>query len=253
MLKSFRYIRPAIASVLLFSTTALQAAEIDDARQYLACTKLAREKPEEGLETGLAWRDLGGGNPAEHCVIVAMIELRYYDVAARRLEVLAQTMKGEAALRADVLGQAGQAWLLHGDAIRAEANLTTALGLVPGHPDHLVDRARARAALADYGGAVSDLDQAIAAQPSRADAYVFRAAALRYLDRRPKALADAEHALTLAPNNTEALLERGILRRLAGDDEGARHDWVRVLELLPESETARLARANIERMDVKRE
>ncbi len=231
----------------------LRAAEINHAREYQTCMKLARAKPEEGLESALAWRGLGGGNAAEHCVIVAMIELKYYDVAARRLEVLAQTMRREAPLRADVLGQAGQAWLLAGDAVRAEANLTAALGLVPGHPDHLVDRARARAAIGDYRGSVADLDNAIAADPRRADAYVFRAAAYRYLDERSKALADVEMALRLAPDDGEALLERGILKRLAGDNDGARRDWVRVLELFPDSEPGRLARANIERMDIKLE
>ena len=240
-------------AVVLSTVPAARAADQTPVRNYADCIERVDQHPEQGLEQALAWKDFGGGEAAEHCIILAMTALEYYDVAARRLEMLGQTLRRDAASRAQVLAQAGQAWLLAENPQRAEAALTAALGLAPGHPGHLIDRARARAALDDYKGAIADLDIAIASDPSRPEAYVFRAAARRYLGQNGPALADVEAALRLAPNHPEALLERGILKRIAGDEAGARQDWLRLLEVAPDGEAARLARANIERMDVKPE
>ena len=150
-----------------------------------------------------------------------------------------------------MLAQAGQAWLLAGDATRAEATLTTAIDLLKGRPLVMIDRAQARAEMGDYDGALEDLDAAIAADPSNADAYLFRATAHRYLDHLALARADIDTALARAPKDPAAWLESGILNRLAGNDQSARSDWLKVLELEPDGEAARMARANIEKMDVK--
>ena len=57
-----------------------------------------------------------------------------------------------AGLRADVLDQAGQAWLLAGDPVRAYAAAGEATALAPGDPELLIDRAEA-AADAGYSNA----------------------------------------------------------------------------------------------------
>lgn len=61
----------------------------EDAKQYQDCLKLARLKPEDGFESAIAWRDMGGGEPAKHCVAVALIALEKYEEAATRLDALA--------------------------------------------------------------------------------------------------------------------------------------------------------------------
>src|SRR2546426_12804268 len=79
------------------------------------------------------WHDRGGAHPADHCYAVALIGLKQYKEGASRLEKLAQAMvRAPPALRADVLGQASQGWLLAGDPARAYAADGAALGL---HPD----------------------------------------------------------------------------------------------------------------------
>jgi len=250
-LGSTAIIVPLIAGILGAGPAVSLAAEINHAREYARCLELAKSDPGDGFETALAWKAIGGGDAAEHCAALALLHSGKPEYAARRLEVLADSVRKEPAFKAKILAQAGQAWLIKGDARRAEAVFTTALGLAPGEPETLIDRAEARTALADYQGAVEDLTNAISAAPERIDAYVFRASAYRYLDNFGSAGADVEWVLRRDPVNVAALLERGILKRLGEDLAAARKDWLRILELEPDSEAARLARANIEKMDVK--
>jgi tetratricopeptide (TPR) repeat protein len=231
---------------------AAQPAPVDEATLYERCIKLARSSPTAGWERALAWRGDGGGHPAEHCAAVALIGLKQYQEAGTRLEKLAQEMtEASAELRGDVLGQAGQAWLLAGDAARAEAVLSQAMTLAPNDLDIVTDRATARGALGRNEDAIADLDRVITADPKRADAFTYRAAANRALQRLDKALADANAALRLAPDSPDALLERGNVLRLKGDTAGARRDWLRVSLLAPNTEADAAAKANIEKLDLK--
>lgn len=236
---------------LLIAAGRAPAKEIDHAYQYKACMALSKASPQEAFEAALRWRDLGGGDAAQHCVAAALIGLGHFADAAGRLEALAEKAKENPSVKAGLLAHAAQAWLLEGNAPRAEAVLTAALGLTPWDAALMVDRAQARAEQRDYAGAVEDLDRAIARESRRADAYVFRATAYRYLDKLELALADIEKALDLQPSHAEGLLERGILKRLGRDDDGARQDWLTVLRIAPDSPAADAARLNLEKMDVK--
>jgi len=225
-----------------------------EAENYERCMTLARKDPSAAWESALAWQSRGGRHPAEHCAAVALIGLGEYGEAGKRLETLADEMRhAPAELVAEVLGQAGQAWLLAGDAPRAHAALTQALALAPNASDLLVDRAEASAAAADYAHAEQDLDRALTLDPKRADALTFRAAARRALGRLDPALADAQAALKLAPDNPDALLERGNILRMKGDAKGARRDWVRIGLLAPGTPADDAAKANIERLELKTE
>jgi len=248
--------RQFLRAALLGSIATLLAAPGGGAAEisYDGCLSRARETPEQGLEQALAWRDAGGGDAARHCVAIALLNLGRAGLAAERLELLAGDMAGRpATARAEVLAQAGNAWLIAGNAARADAALSTALELAPDDPDLLIDRARALALARNYGRAFADLDRAVALAPDRVDALVFRAAARRQLDDRERALEDVELALALAPDDVDALIERGILYRLAGRDDAARADWLKVLELAPDDPAGDTARANLERLDLKPE
>jgi tetratricopeptide (TPR) repeat protein len=217
-----------------------------DAATYERCMKLARQNPTAAQKLASTWRERGGAHPADHCAAVALIGLKQYKEAATRLEALAQAMaKGPAKLRAEVLDQAGQAWGLAGDPIRAYAAAGAAVALQPDDPDLLIDRAEAAASAGFLEKAVADLDRVLKAEPGRVDALVYRAAAYRALDRLDPALADAEKALATAPNSVPALLERGNIRRLKGDLAGASQDWRRIGQLAPGSRADMAAKANI--------
>jgi tetratricopeptide (TPR) repeat protein len=246
-----RLLLPALLLLTLPAAAQLRDSTAD-AERYDRCLRQAKERPEAGWETALAWRDAGGGHAAEHCAAVALIGLKQPAEAAMRLERLAVEMKrAPVELRAEVLAQAGQAWLLFGDPNRAKATLDEALKLRPDDPDLLTDRAEAAAQAGRYLDAVADLDRVLAKDPQRVDALIYRASARRALDRLDGALSDVERALKLAPNSADALLERGNLRRLKGDTAGARQDWVRVGLLAPDSPAHAAAKANLEHMDLR--
>jgi tetratricopeptide (TPR) repeat protein len=227
-----------------------------DAATYERCMNLAKEDPPAARDLAESWHDRGGGHPADHCLAVALIGLKQYKAAADRLEKLAQAMvHAPAPLRAEVLGQAAQAWLLAGDPARAYAADGAALGLRPGVADLmvadlLVDRAEAAGAAGWFDKSIADLDRVLKADASRLDALIYRASAYRAQNRLDPALADIDKALGLAPDSVPGLLERGNIRRLRGDLDGARQDWVRVAMLAPGSAAETAARANIERLDV---
>ena len=249
---------------LLFITAAAAAAEPTgsptrpagprnaeaDAATYDRCLKLAKQNPGAAQSLAQTWHEQGGAHPAEHCAAVALVGLKRYKEAATRLEALAQAMtSAPAGLRADVFDQAGQAWLLAGDAVRAYAAAGQALGLQPNDPELLLDRAEAAASAGYYDKAVADLDHVLKADPGRVEALIYRASANRALSRRDAALADVEKALALTPNSVPGLLERGNIRWLNGDLEGARADWERIGQIAPGSQADMAARANIEHLE----
>jgi tetratricopeptide (TPR) repeat protein len=223
-----------------------------DAATYDRCLKLAKQNPAAAQSLAQTWHERGGAHPADHCAAVALFGLKRYKEAATRLEALAQAMMtAPTGLRADVFDQAGQAWLLAGDPVRAYAAAGQAVGLQPNDPELLLDRAEAAASAGYFDKAVADLDHVLKVDPGRIEALIYRASANRKLDRRDAALADVEKALAHTPNSVPGLLERGNIRRLNGDLEGARADWERIGQLAPGSQADMAARANIERLGLK--
>lgn len=205
--------------------------------------------PGAALVEARAWRDAGGGFPAEHCAAVALFGLKRYAEAATAFEALAGAMmKERAPLRAGAMQQAAQGWLLAGDPARSRAALDAALRFTPSDPELFIDRARADAEAKDFTTAIADLDSALALAPRRADALIYRASAWRQLDRIDRARADIAAALDIAPDDPAGLLERGDIRRLDGDTAGARLDWERVARLAPASPAAAAAQANLARL-----
>ena len=224
------------------------------AATYDGCLIMARETPERGFEFAVMWLGLGGGEPARHCQAVALIGLNEFGEAATRLEEMAEDSTASTVVRAGLLAQAGQAWLLEGELERAYSAQTTALGLLPLIDRHrleiLVDRAETLAAAQNYWEALDDLNDVIAVDPDNADALAFRASAYRYVDAPNLALEDADRALKADPKNVGALLERGILNQLHNKKAAARRDWLQAIQLAPDSPAAAAARANIEALDV---
>lgn len=246
-----RWVGSLVLSLCALVITTAGAEELNHPREYARCMGLAPSDPNEAFEMATAWKELGGGDAAEHCASVALLHNGQPQYAALRLELLAENIIAEPEFKGEILAQAGQAWLLYGDAPRAEAALTAAVDLLRFQPAVMIDRAQARAAMADYQGAIDDLTTALTADPTRVEAYVFRASAYRYLERFDEARRDLADALIRDPESPEAYLERGIIHRLQSQDNAARDDWLRVLELAPDSEAAAFARTNIEKMDVK--
>jgi tetratricopeptide (TPR) repeat protein len=243
---------PLIVAVLPLAFALAEEGKKRDpeaAQLYQHCVQLARNSPDEGWQEGSAWSSMGGGEPARHCVAIALINMRQFEEGATRLERLADNSEESEHIRAGMLAQAGQAWLLAKQPDNAYRVQSKALELVPDAPDLLVDRSQSQAEQKNYQGALADLDQALRVAPGRADALAFRAAAKRLLGDLDGAKADVAQALASDGNNQEAWLEDGIQRRIGDDKDGARASWQKAIELAPQSETADMARRNIELLD----
>jgi tetratricopeptide (TPR) repeat protein len=221
-----------------------------DAETYERCMTLTRDDPRAARKLAEDWHKRGGSHPAEHCAAVALVGLGDYREAAVRLDALADAMMhAPAGLRAGVLDQAAQAWLLAGDAGRAYGDDSAALGLDPDDAALLVDRAEAAGASRQYGKAIADLDRVLKADPKRLDALIYRATAYRELGELALAATDIEAALQLAPDSIPALLECGNILVIQGDVAAARRAWQRVAALAPATAAAAAAKDNLARLN----
>jgi len=248
--------RQAFLCAIVFFTFCAAKAQgevVDHAQRYHACMAQVHQAPERAFDAGLAWKSLGGGEAAEHCIGAALIGMKRYATGARRLEELANSSRRPKEFKAQILAQAAQGWFLGNDIARARAVLSTAIELSPQNSDLYVDRAHVRASRKHYADALSDLNRALELDVAYVEAYVFRGTIYRLSEDVEKAWSDIELALDLEPANPEALLERGMLYRLEGNDAQARRDWMAAIEVDPEGEIAQTARLNLERMDVKQE
>lgn len=217
---------------------------------YQRCLKVAGAAPQTGIDMALRWRNLGGGEPARHCLAVSMMMAGDSEAAAPLLETLAQSSTATAPVRAGLYRQAGQAWMANADYTRAVDAYVQAATLLARDATIHLDIALAHAALGDYWSAVDDLNTALDFDPFFVDALVLRGSAYRLLELPDLAADDLKRAIGLEQNNTDALLEMGLLARENGEDDRARQYWVRVLETAPNSAAADAVRRHIEEMDV---
>lgn len=240
------------SAALPFSAFAATADGLpEEGNRYEECIAATESDPEQAFEDALAWRDLGGGGAAEHCIAMALLALGYAEDAAQRLDALARRPdSGDPEQRSNMLMQAGEAWLLARRGRLAEDTFSAALMLTPREGAVWAGRARARAMEENWEMAVSDLDSAITFENNNSEFYVLRSAAHKALGNAALARRDIDSALLYDADNPDALAERGMMRAAVGDKNGARQDWVRVLTLAPESAAADVARRGIEAMEV---
>lgn len=252
--------RNAFAAAMLAATLNLPVASwaavasaLDDPalagkNRYDRCLELVKRDAAKASEEASAWATAGGGSAAFHCEALALVEMKRYPEAAQKLED-AGSAGVLPPLHAELLDQAGNAWLLAGNPSKAEAALTSALSFDPKNEDMLSDRARERGLAKNWTGAFEDLTAVLAIDPDRADVYVLRASALHAQGKKSEARADIAHALDIYPNYPEALVERGTMRLEAGDRAGARADWQMAAREAPDSDAGATARARLDRLD----
>ncbi len=220
---------------------------IANSDQYDRCMDMLADDPSGAEALATSWR--GGGEAASHCHALAQIELGNPAAGAALLITLATTSQSPPGARAEMFGQAAQAWTMAGDAPRALDAATQAITLAPEDPDLRVTHAIAALALHQDQAADEDLSDALDADPKRTDALVLRATARRHLGHLADAEADIDKALALDSENPDALLERGIIRERRGDLAGARTDWEKVEDLSPDTPTGDLAQQNLALLD----
>lgn len=207
--------RPTFAFVVWLGFCAAPCAafaNIDprDSVRLQACITKTETAPMEAYEDGLVWRGQSGGIFAEQCIAIAKIANGEVAAGASRLASLATAPDaGDADQRALLLAKAANAWLMVQDFDAALRVLTAALVLKPIEVDHLIDRARAFAGLAQWSKAQDDLTLALSKRPN--DPLIFRLRAEAHLQQRNYSAAelDVGEALRLSPRDIDGYVVRG--------------------------------------------
>lgn len=213
---------------------------------YRSCLSASNLNPAAALTDAEAWEKAGGGVPAQHCAALALVSLKRYAEAGKRLDQLAaEHGVPDVSFRAALYDQAGNAWLLDGNGARAVQSFQAALALSGDDPDLFADLARAQAMRHDWHEVDLDLNAALQISPHRADLLVLRASARRALQHYAEARSDIETALRLRPGDSNALVESGLLRKQLGDLNGARRDFQAALKTAT-GDTAAIAKENLQ-------
>jgi tetratricopeptide (TPR) repeat protein len=185
-----------------------ESAQAVHAARYAQCVALIDTDPEAAYEEGMAWASEGHVLSAYRCAALALIAQDRHDEGARRLESLATALNpDQASLRAELLSQSANAWLLAREPSRARSALTRAIAtMAPGAeqlPDMRIDRARAYAMEGDFRAAEEDLSAALDLRPN--DPLALRLRATARMNQRAFQLAEADalQALTLATNEDD--------------------------------------------------
>jgi len=252
MRSSYFYV-VAVSALLVPGASAVAAESkiFGAADPYQTCVAAIDMNAAEAFDMALAWRDRGGGVPAEHCAALALIALDEAAEAAFRLGTLAaRNDAGDGPGRAKLLAEAGNAWLLANQWENADAAFSAALKLTPRDSEIWTDRARARAARQNWTDAEKDLTNAITFTNTRPEYYVLRATARAAQGDKAGYRDDIAAALLIDPTFPEALVERGSIKLEAGDAAGARADWVQVLVRAPDSPAADVVRTRIEMLEI---
>ena len=130
-----------ITSAAEAQTSSYEAVE---RARYEACLERIETDPENAYEDALTWKFDGGGWPALHCEARALVTLGEEGEGARRMEAMGMaTDGGNDAMRVLVLAEAGEAWLLAGEAENARRAYTNALSFNEDSAPLWMGRARA--------------------------------------------------------------------------------------------------------------
>jgi tetratricopeptide (TPR) repeat protein len=219
------------------------APRIAQGDQYDRCMDMLADDPAGADALATSWK--GGGEAAMQCHALAQVELGNPAAGAALLTTLAASSTADAGARAEVFGEAAQAWTMAGNTAQAYATATQAITLSPDDPELRVTHAIAAIAVRQDREAIEDLGEVLASDPKRADALTLRATAHRRLGELAQAQADITLACAQDPDNPDALLERGIIRQRLGDRAGARQDWQKVADLSPDTPTGDLAQQDL--------
>jgi tetratricopeptide (TPR) repeat protein len=223
------------------------APRIAEGDQYDRCMDMLADDPAGADALALGWKN--GGEAAMQCHALAQVELGNPASGAALLTGLAASSAAEPSARAEVFGQAAQAWTMAGNAAQSYATAAQAIALAPDDPELRVTHAIAAASIHRDREAVDDLNAVLADEPRRVDALVLRATAYRRLGDLAHAEADIALACSQDTDNADALLERGIIRQRQGDRDGARADWRHVAELAADTPTGDLAQQDLDLLD----
>ncbi|XBQ16745.1 MAG: hypothetical protein ABL308_02460 [Oceanicaulis sp.] len=206
----------ALAAAVSGALALSAASDMDEFKpadeRHAACLAGISENAETGYEDALAWRHMGGGWPAEHCVSLALMALGENEAGAARLRAAAEgAITATPESRALMFGQAGDGYMAAGLFEEAASAFERAADFAPEDSGMALGRAKAALALEDHAQAEEWGVRAASLNPERAEAYVVvgnARLAQRDLDGAESAMRAGRE---VAPENIDLLLLRGAI------------------------------------------
>lgn len=206
----FRYRYIAVLSAFFVLPLPATAQEDSNAR-YNDCTRSVSNNPEAAYKTARAWYGQSRSMAAQHCMALALYELKNYHEAATTLDdIVSRVPASQGALWLNMKAQAAKAHLSAGDATAAKNHLDEGLlwavdkNLDVQTVPLLTQRANLYAQEGEYLMAVQDLDHALEIVPSN-PILLQRAHIYLQLNMKDAARKDAEFVLKQEPRNEAAL------------------------------------------------
>ena len=200
----------SLAGVPTQSDRPLTVGQIADQKHLAACIDKIDVDPEAAYEEAMSWANETHAPEARRCAALAMIGRGEPAIGAQKLLALVMEKDaGDGATRAEILVEAGNAWILAERPANAIAALNGALKLAPNSPDVLIDRARALIMEGKWRDGEMDLTRALDQRPKDAYALTIRAQARLQQEVFDLALKDAQAALAIEPKDDLALAVRG--------------------------------------------
>lgn len=239
---------PLLLSLALAAPTTAAAPPPSDEALSQRCLADVRADAEKAVATANEWRLRGGGLLARQCLGLAYSSLgRWAEAGAAFEQAASEAEVKQDPRQADLLVQAGNAWLAAGDGARARKALDSALSIAS-LPEELrgevhLDRARAAVMAGDVGGARMDIDKALTLVPRDPFGWYLSAALARREGRLERARADIAKAVELGGDDASVLLEAGNIAGVSGDVPGARGFYARAVRAAPESDAGKAAEA----------
>lgn len=235
--------RPALslslAVLLIASGSALaQGASLDGEPDYDACLALAERDAAQALDMAQTLKLKQGEVAAGglHCEALALMQLNRPGEAGQVFYELAERLtRADDAMRAEIYGQAGDAFAIAGNDKSAIRAYDRAIAREPEEARYFAGRARVKAIGGNWEGARDDAAEALALDPFEIEPLLVRSAANRMLGYPRASLVDANNAVEMRPRDLDALLERGLVHRALGDGKSARADWLAVRQIAEET------------------
>lgn len=234
---------------LLLALAAAPAGPVDTPQnRYRACLALARSAPARAVGQAQAWLGSGGGVDAAQCLGLAWSAQEKWPEAAAAFDAAARDAElREDRRRADLLVEAGNAWLAAGDPAKAgksfEEALTTRLLAPKLEGEVHLDLARVAVARNDPGGARAHIDKGLALVPGDPFGWYLSAALARRQSDLRLAREHIAKAASLAPDDAAILLEAGNIAGVSGEKDAALGLYARAARVAPDSEAGKAAKA----------
>ena len=223
-----------------------------DPARYRACLDLADTDPEKAYDTATAWVEETQSTTANHCLAMSLMKLGKFEESGVLLTGMAASMPNAPKnVRAELLVQAGEVYLLAKQPDPALKVLDQARQLSPEDPGILADQGRAYLLSSKWVRANEVLSQALSLEPTQAGLWSLRATARRQSKQIKAAEEDIETALAIDESSPDIWLERGLIDVAKSDKPKARTNLLRAIQIDEKSPVAEQARAAIEQMDVK--